>query len=119
MAQRTSGDATVAATPAQAGPSSSAVEARLREAASELLAAHPRPLRTPARAAENRAMGALAERPAVRAALFRLVDVAPACRNDSELAIELLFPADRTTTEALTALTSDGPPAQDPRTRGN
>jgi transcriptional regulator with XRE-family HTH domain len=37
----------------------------------------------------------------------------------SELAIELLFPADRTTTEALTALTSDGPPAQDPRTRGN
>jgi RHH-type proline utilization regulon transcriptional repressor/proline dehydrogenase/delta 1-pyrroline-5-carboxylate dehydrogenase len=90
MAQRTPGDATVAATPAQAGPSSSAVEARLREAASELLAAHPRPLRTPARAAENRAMGALAERPAVRAALFRLVDVAPACRNDSELAEHLL-----------------------------
>jgi RHH-type proline utilization regulon transcriptional repressor/proline dehydrogenase/delta 1-pyrroline-5-carboxylate dehydrogenase len=86
MATSTAGDATVA----RAGPSSSGVEARLRDVASDLLAAHPRPLRKPARAAENRAMGALANRPAVRAALFRLVDVAPACRNDSDLAGHLL-----------------------------
>jgi transcriptional regulator with XRE-family HTH domain len=37
----------------------------------------------------------------------------------SELAIELLFPADGSTVEALTTLTSGGPPAQDPGTRRN
>jgi len=35
----------------------------------------------------------------------------------SELGIELLFPADRTTTEALTTLMSEGLHAQEPRTR--
>jgi proline dehydrogenase len=90
MALRTPGDATIGATPAPVGPSSAAVEARLREAASALLAAYPRSIHSPVRAAENRAMGALADRPRVRAALFRLVDVAPACRGDAELAEHLL-----------------------------
>jgi transcriptional regulator with XRE-family HTH domain len=37
----------------------------------------------------------------------------------SELAIELLFPADRATAEAVATLTSEGPPAEDPTTRRN
>ena len=37
----------------------------------------------------------------------------------AELAIEFLFSADRTTTEALSTLTNEGPHAQDPRTRRN
>jgi transcriptional regulator with XRE-family HTH domain len=39
--------------------------------------------------------------------------------TSSELAIELLFPADRITSEALTALTSEGFQAQDQTTRRN
>jgi proline dehydrogenase len=65
------------------------VEAAIRAIAADLLDAQPRAVRMPLRAAENRAMSALAARPATRAAVFRLVDVAPACRDDADLAYHL------------------------------
>lgn len=66
-----------------------AVDRRLREVAEELLAAHPARIRQPARAIEDLAMGSLARHPGLRAALFRLVDVAPACGSRDELAEHL------------------------------
>lgn len=91
MASATPAGSALAAGRAEDGPRRDAadLEAEIRATASDLLAAHPRPIRAPLRSAENRAMGALARRPALRAALFRLVDVAPACRSDPELAAHL------------------------------
>lgn len=47
------------------------------------------PLRRAQRAANDRAMALVARDPQVRAALFRLVDVAPACAGPAELAEHL------------------------------
>lgn len=52
-------------------------------------AAFPKPLTRPRHAAEDRLTARLAEHPELRAALFRLVDVAPACRSADELADHL------------------------------
>jgi proline dehydrogenase len=85
-----SGSTPAAAGARVGGAQDERVETEIREIASDLLAAHPRATRMPLRRIENRAMSALANRPATRAALFRLVDVAPACRNDAELAAHLV-----------------------------
>lgn len=92
MASGTPTGSTLAAGRADAGPRGHRgdLEADIRTIAGELHAAHPRAIRAPLRAVENRAMGALARRPALRAALFRLVDVAPACRDDSDLGAHLV-----------------------------
>ena len=49
----------------------------------------PEVLRRPRHAAEDRLTARLASHPQLRAALFRLVDVAPACRTPAELAEHL------------------------------
>src|SRR3954452_10029361 len=52
-------------------------------------AAFPGVLQRPRHAAEDRLTARLAEHPELRAGLFRLVDVAPACRTPRELADHL------------------------------
>lgn len=52
-------------------------------------AAFPSVLQRPRHAAEDRLTARLAEHPQLRAALFRLVDVAPACRTSAQLADHL------------------------------
>jgi proline dehydrogenase len=92
MASRTPAGPTLAAGPAAAAPRRDppALEAEIRRVAAELHDAQRGAIRAPVRAAEDRAMRALAGRPATRAALFRLVDVAPACRDRSELSAHLI-----------------------------
>lgn len=53
------------------------------------LGARPRSVKVAGRAANDRAMALVASDPQLRAALFRLVDVAPACRGTRELADHL------------------------------
>ena len=56
-----------------------ALEARIRELAEELWRAEPRAWRHPVVALGRRQLGSLDRRPALRSALFRFVDAAPAC----------------------------------------
>jgi len=67
----------------------SPVEAELREVGRELHAALPSAARHPIRALDQRAMRATGEDRELRAALFRLVDVTPACRSLDDLARHL------------------------------
>ena len=55
-----------------------------------LLAQFPRPPRNPLRAADDRAVELASQDAALRAALFRFVDVVPACRSLDELAAHLV-----------------------------
>jgi len=62
------------------------VEAELQRVGRELHDALPSALRHPLRALDQRAMEAASHDHELRAALFRLVDVTPACRSPAELA---------------------------------
>jgi len=69
----------------------------VRAVGRELVRAMPRLSRSPAAVAERRMMATLMERPELRAALFRFVDVRPACRTRADVArhlAELLAEAD-------------------------
>src|SRR3954467_10539264 len=72
-----------------AAPSPAAPEARIRELGRRIAAGQATAGRSRSRAAEDRGMELLSRDPALRAALFRLVDVAPACRGPRELAAHL------------------------------
>jgi RHH-type proline utilization regulon transcriptional repressor/proline dehydrogenase/delta 1-pyrroline-5-carboxylate dehydrogenase len=61
------------------------LEAELRRVAHDLADAHPSPLRHPVAAAEQRLSDLALRDEELRAALFRLVDVAPACRTPEEV----------------------------------
>jgi proline dehydrogenase len=61
-----------------------ALESRTRELAEELWKAQPSPWRRPLPAIGRRLLGGLDEQPALRSAMFRFVDVAPACRGPQE-----------------------------------
>jgi proline dehydrogenase len=61
-----------------------ALETRTREVAEELWRIEPSSWRHPLTALGRRQLGGLDERPALRSALFRFVDVAPACRGARE-----------------------------------
>jgi proline dehydrogenase len=63
-----------------------AVEPEVRSAGAELAAAFPSPARHPLRALDEKAMELSARDEALRAALFRFVDVVPACRSLDDLA---------------------------------
>src|SRR4051812_42992068 len=65
------------------------VELRVRELGRRIAAGQATAGRSRSRAAEDRGMELLSRDPALRAALFRLVDVAPACRGPRELAAHL------------------------------
>jgi proline dehydrogenase len=58
-----------------------ALESRTRELASELWRSEPASWRRPVTALGRRVLGGLDDRPALRSAVFRFVDVAPACRG--------------------------------------
>jgi proline dehydrogenase len=58
-----------------------ALETRIRELAEELLRVEPSSWRRPATAIGRRQLGSLDGRPALRSAMFRFVDAAPACRG--------------------------------------
>jgi proline dehydrogenase len=62
-----------------------ALEARVREVGRELAAASDSGARGPMRAIDERAMSVAAHDRELRAAMFRLVDVTPACRNVDDL----------------------------------
>src|SRR3954468_18564576 len=70
-------------------PAASELELRARERWRRKAAGQPTPGRSRSRALEDRGMELLSRDPALRAALFRLVDVAPACRGPRELAAHL------------------------------
>src|SRR5215211_4071950 len=61
-----------------------ALERRTRELAEQLWRVESGPWRHPLLAFGRRQLGGLDERPALRSALFRFVDVAPACRGPRE-----------------------------------
>jgi RHH-type proline utilization regulon transcriptional repressor/proline dehydrogenase/delta 1-pyrroline-5-carboxylate dehydrogenase len=61
------------------------LEARVREVGRVLAAGSPAGLKNPLRAIDDRAMNVAAHDRDLRAAMFRLVDVAPACRNVDDL----------------------------------
>jgi len=65
------------------------LEHEIRRVGRSLAAEFPAPLRHPVKALDDRAMGYAAEDQALRAALFRFVDVVPACRSLDELARHL------------------------------
>jgi RHH-type proline utilization regulon transcriptional repressor/proline dehydrogenase/delta 1-pyrroline-5-carboxylate dehydrogenase len=77
------------ASPGESTAAADALERDIRRVGAQLAAAFPAPLRHPVKALDERAMGYAAEDRAVRAALFRFVDVAPACRSLDELARHL------------------------------
>jgi proline dehydrogenase len=66
-----------------------AVERELQEIGAELAAAFPSAMRQPMRALDARAMELASADEQLRAALFRFVDVAPACRSLDDLARHL------------------------------
>jgi proline dehydrogenase len=81
----------------EAVSSSDELEARIRTAGRELAELLPEPGRGPVAIAERRAMERLVTDSALRAAMFRFVDVRPACRSSAELVRhleELLLEAD-------------------------
>src|SRR5215208_2065722 len=61
-----------------------ALETRIRELAEELWRVEPSTWRRPATAVGRRQLGSLDGRPALRSAVFRFVDAAPACRGASD-----------------------------------
>jgi proline dehydrogenase len=63
-----------------------ALEPEVRSAGAELAASFPSPARHPLRALDEKAMELSARDEALRAALFRFVDVVPACRSLDDLA---------------------------------
>jgi proline dehydrogenase len=65
------------------------VEQELRRVGTELAAAFPSPARQPLRALDARAMDLASSDRELRAALFRFVDVVPACRSLDDLARHL------------------------------
>src|SRR3954451_19365817 len=65
------------------------VEVRVRELGRRIAAGQATAGRSRSRAVEDRGMELLARDPALRAALFRLVDVAPACADRRDLARHL------------------------------
>src|SRR3954471_13237713 len=65
------------------------VELRVRELGRQIAAGQATVGRSLSRRAEDRGMELLARDPALRAALFRLVDVAPACADRRDLARHL------------------------------
>src|SRR5437764_2675838 len=69
-----------------AGVQARALEPEVRRVGAELAAAFPSPARHPLRALDEKAMELSARDEALRAALFRFVDVAPACRSLDDLA---------------------------------
>ncbi|MCW3006744.1 MAG: Proline dehydrogenase, partial [Solirubrobacterales bacterium] len=66
-----------------------ALERSIREVGRSLDRAFPAALRRPRGAAEDALTARLADHPELRAALFRLVDVAPACRTPDDLSVHL------------------------------
>src|SRR3954454_21130883 len=70
-------------------PAADELEARVHELGRRIAAGQATARRSRARALEDRAMELLARDPQLRAALFRLVDVAPACSGPRELAAHL------------------------------
>ncbi|MBE2314459.1 proline dehydrogenase family protein [Solirubrobacter sp. CPCC 204708] len=80
---------TIVAPPAAAPSSTPPEEARVRALGRQIAAGQAKAGRTRTRALEDRGMEWLARDPALRAALFRLVDVAPACENRRDLAAHL------------------------------
>src|SRR3954469_21960575 len=74
------------AAPSPAAPD---VELRVRELGRQIAAGQATAGRSLSNRAEDRGMELLARDPALRAALFRLVDVAPACADRRDLATHL------------------------------
>jgi RHH-type proline utilization regulon transcriptional repressor/proline dehydrogenase/delta 1-pyrroline-5-carboxylate dehydrogenase len=74
---------------ADSGPVPERVEAELRRVGNELAASFPSSARQPLRALDARAMELASSDRDLRAALFRFVDVAPACRSLDDLARHL------------------------------
>src|SRR2546429_2574770 len=72
-----------------AGVQARALEPEIRRVGAELAAAFPSPARHPLRALDEKAMELSARDDALRAALFRFVDVVPACRSLDDLAVHL------------------------------
>jgi len=72
-----------------AGVQARALEPEIRRVGAELAAAFPSPARHPMRALDEKAMEYSARDEALRAALFRFVDVVPACRSLDDLAVHL------------------------------
>jgi RHH-type proline utilization regulon transcriptional repressor/proline dehydrogenase/delta 1-pyrroline-5-carboxylate dehydrogenase len=70
-------------------PRESPVEPELREVGRALAAAFPSPARHPLRALDAKAMELSSQDAELRAALFRFVDVTPACRSLDDLARHL------------------------------
>src|SRR6186997_2567398 len=70
-------------------PAAPDLEPRVRELGRRIAAAQATAGRSRARVLEDRGMELLARDPALRAALFRLVDVAPACVGRRDLAAHL------------------------------
>jgi proline dehydrogenase len=66
-----------------------ALEREIREIGGSLAAAFPSSVRHPLRAIDNRAMDLAASNRELRAALFRFVDVVPACRSLDDVARHL------------------------------
>jgi proline dehydrogenase len=66
-----------------------AVEREIRRVGAEIAAAFPSPARHPVRALDARAMELTSSDQELRAALFRFVDVVPACRSLDDLARHL------------------------------
>jgi proline dehydrogenase len=74
---------------AASGPDQERVEQELRRVGSELAASFPSSARQPLRALDARAMELASSDRELRAALFRFVDVVPACRSLDDLARHL------------------------------
>src|SRR3954466_14820055 len=70
-------------------PAADEREARIRELGRRIAAGQAMAGRSRSRALEDRGMELLSRDPALRAALFRLVDVAPACAGRRDLAAHL------------------------------
>src|SRR5256886_11171607 len=72
-----------------AGVQARALEPEIRRVGAELAGAFPSAARHPLRALDEKAMEYSARDEALRAALFRFVDVVPACRSLDDLAVHL------------------------------
>src|SRR4051794_32251505 len=70
-------------------PAAGELEARIRELGRRIAAGQATAGRSRSRVLEDRGMELLSRDPALRAALFRLVDVAPACAGRRDLAAHL------------------------------
>ncbi len=75
--------------PRPAEPHPRELEGRIHAVGSELAAAFPSPLRHPVGSLDAKAMDLAADDDELRAALFRFVDVVPACQGVDDLAKHL------------------------------